>query len=196
MGPADITTTRVRLRQWSAEDAPALAGLFDDPLVNRFINDGRPITIESAQHFCDRYARMRRERGWCRWALEVAAEPGLLAGFCGYGCTFAPEIELGWTLAPRWWGHGLATEAGRAALEYGFNTVGFARVVSAVDPDNHRSARVARRLGMQPDGTIEFEGHPLTRFAVENPGPLPPPDPRFVRDCTGEQAGRTLAAGD
>lgn len=196
MGPVIITTDRLNLRSWTLDDAPLLVELFEDEQVNRFINDGRPISLESAELFMTRYERMQHERGWCRWALELAEQPGRLAGFCGFGCTFAPEIELGWTLRSDLWGRGLATEAARAAITYGFETVGFARIVSAVSPENSRSAAVAERLGMHTDGHIDFEHHRLVRYAVDNPGPIPLPDPRYMRHCDGEPAGRTLAASD
>ncbi len=196
MGPIIITSERLRLRTWSLADAPALVELFEHPDVNRFVNDGKPITLQQAERFIERYIRIQNERGWCRWAIEIAEEPDRLAGFCGVGCTFAPDIELGWTLGHDLWGHGYATEAARAALDYLFGVVGFAQIVSAIDPANERSAAVAGRLGMVPDGTLEHEGVLLTRYAIDNPLTNPPRDPRFVLTCDGEPSGSSLHAAD
>jgi RimJ/RimL family protein N-acetyltransferase len=192
VGPVVVETERLRLRAWERADAPGLVELFADADVACFINDGEPVTEEQALRFIDRYERIQRERGWCRWALELKREPRALAGFCGVGCTFAPEIELGWTLRRDLWGEGLATEAARAALDYCFGTVGFARIVSAVDPDNARSIGVARRAGMTAEGTLEIGETQLLRFVAENPRAEVPSDPRFVPDCEGETRGSSL----
>jgi RimJ/RimL family protein N-acetyltransferase len=60
------------------------------------------------------------------------------------------ETEVGWVLRPDVWGHGFATEAGRACVEWGFATLGLPYLTAMIRPDNHRSIRVAERLGMRP----------------------------------------------
>jgi RimJ/RimL family protein N-acetyltransferase len=192
MGPTIITTERVNLRAWTLEDVAAVVDLFSHPDVARFINDGDPVTGEQALRFVTKYKRIQQERGWCRWALELADEPDVVAGFCGIGCTFAPEIELGWTLRRDLWGQGLATEAAAGALDYCFYTVGFKRIISAIDPANEPSIAVAKRLGMYQSGTIEHEVHELLRFAMDNPSASPASTPGLVPSCEGEPAGPSL----
>jgi RimJ/RimL family protein N-acetyltransferase len=63
------------------------------------------------------------------------------------------EVEVGWTLRRPYWGRGLATEAARAALEASVRHIEAERIVSVIDPGNHRSIAVARRLGMSDTGT-------------------------------------------
>ena len=126
-------------------------------------------------------------RGWCRWAVELR-RPGLgdprgVVGFCGFGCKFAPDIELGWTLLPDVWKRGLATEAARACLDYGFNTIGFREVISAVLPDNAAAMRVADKLGMSVEGTVRREGQSHLRYVMRNPNPDAVHDPRFSLEC-------------
>jgi RimJ/RimL family protein N-acetyltransferase len=118
----------------------------------------------------------------------------MLAGFCGVGCTFAPEIELGWTLRRRLWGQGLATEAALAALDYCFETIGFERIISAVDAENVKSAAVAERIGMTVQGRIEHDGELLLRYAIDNPDPRPQGTPGTVPNCDGESRGSSLNA--
>jgi len=171
---------------------PAMVALFDDSHVGRFITGGQPISAEEAARFIDRYARIQRERGWCRWALELKTKPDELAGFCGVGCTFAPEIELGWTLRRDLWGYGYATEAALAAQRYCFERVGFERIISVIDPGNAASIRVAERIGMRADGTVEHKGAELLRFVIDNPVPEAPTVHGFVRNCDGEPKGSSL----
>ncbi len=192
MGPVIFETERLNLRGWTAADAPALVELLADPEVNRYVNHGEPVTLTHADAFVVRYERLQRERGWCRWFVELKSDPGRLGGFVGVGCTFAPEIELGWTLRRDLWGAGIATEAARGALAYLFDTVGLGYVVSAIDPGNERSQRVAQRLGMRPEGTLTYQDQTVTRWFIENPRPQATTDARFVRDCDGEQSGSAL----
>jgi len=58
-----------------------------------------------------------------------------------------PAVEVGWRLAGPWRGRGLATEAGAAAVEFGFTTGGLDRIVSIYEPENVASGRVMERLG-------------------------------------------------
>lgn len=192
MGPVVIETTRLNLRGWTSEDVPGIVKLFDHPEVSRYINDGKPITPDQAMAFVEKSQRLQRERGWCRWAIEPQDSPGQIAGFCGIGCTFAPLAELGWTLRRDRWGAGLATEAARAVLTYAFGVVGFAEMVSAVDPANERSRAVAERVGMVVSGEFHHDGSALLKYSIDNPLPSRPCNPRYRCDCEGEQPGSSL----
>jgi len=191
MGPTIIHTERLNLRAWTLGDLESLVQIFSDPEVSRYMFGGA-IAGEHALRIVTKYMRTQKERGWCRWALELADNPDVLAGFCGVGCTFAPEMELGWALRRDLWGQGLATEAAAGALDYCFYTVGFKTIISAVDPDNTRSIAVAKRLGMHQDGTVELEGNELLRYTMYNPGGSPPTNPNLIANCDGEAAGKTL----
>jgi RimJ/RimL family protein N-acetyltransferase len=58
-----------------------------------------------------------------------------------------PEIEIGWRMPKSAWGQGYASEAARAVLSHGRNTLGLAAIVALINPDNARSIAVATRLG-------------------------------------------------
>ncbi len=79
-------------------------------------------------------------------------ESGAMIGWAGLAVPhFLPEIlpavEVGWRLARGFWGRGLATEAGAAALRWGFTEGGLNRIVSIYEPENAASGRVMERLG-------------------------------------------------
>jgi RimJ/RimL family protein N-acetyltransferase len=67
----------------------------------------------------------------------------------------AADIEIGWTLRSPFWGRGLATEGARAALEAASVHLEPPRVISIINPRNHRSIAVARRLGMRDSRSVE-----------------------------------------
>jgi RimJ/RimL family protein N-acetyltransferase len=58
-----------------------------------------------------------------------------------------PGVEVGWALDPKYWGRGYATEAGRRAVQYGFDELDVSELYSVILPENIRSIAVARRLG-------------------------------------------------
>jgi ribosomal-protein-alanine N-acetyltransferase len=85
---------------------------------------------------------------------------------------FTPAVEVGWRLAPAHWGHGYATEAARAAVDYGFVAHELEEIVAFTVPANFRSRRVMERLGMTHDPADDFDhpgipaGDPLRRHVL------------------------------
>ena len=82
----------------------------------------------------------------------VQKSDGATIGFCGLqplGIGLRNEVEIGWWLAQRCWGQGLATEAARSVMEYAFRSVGLERVIAIAQPENGASRRVMEKIGMQ-----------------------------------------------
>jgi len=188
MGPIVFETERLSLREWTHEDRNALERISDESRITRWLAIGEPLRSGRVDGFLENQCNGQDQRGWCRWAVELR-KPGLgdprgVVGFCGFGCKFAPEVELGWTLLPAIWKRGLATEAAAAALEYGFETIGFHQVISAVLAENAAAVRVADKLGMRLEGTIRREGQSHLRYVRDNPNPNPTRDMRFSLECT------------
>ena len=187
MAATVIETERLILREWMPEDREAIQRISDESRITRWLAIGEPLRAGRVDGFLANQTTNQRELGWCRWAVQLR-KPGLgdpkgPVGFCGFGRKFAPDVELGWTLLPAVWKRGLATEAARAALDYGFGTIGFPQVISAVLPDNDAARRVADKLGMRLEGTIKREGQSHLRYVLDNTDPAPRHDPRFSIDC-------------
>ena len=71
----------------------------------------------------------------------------------------AGTIEIGWRLAPEFWGFGYVTEAAEALLDFGFETLGREEIISFAVWNNRRSTAVMERLGMRRDPAADFD-HP------------------------------------
>ncbi|GAA1877461.1 GNAT family N-acetyltransferase [Streptantibioticus ferralitis] len=100
----------------------------------------------------------RRGFGW--WAVEVR-ESGEFIGFTGLdevdeGLPFT-GVEVGWRLARSAWGHGYATEAALAGLDFGFGTLALPEIVAVTTATNLRSQAVMRRIGMTHDPADDFD---------------------------------------
>ena len=158
----DAETERLRLRRWSRDDAAGLAEVNADPEVVSFLNDGVPLTVVETRLVSDRVLEHWETFHFGLWAVEEKRS-GQLLGFAGV-ChpLWFPEwesaVEVGWRLRRDAWGHGYATEAGRAALDAGLEERGLKEIVAFVHPDNNRSAAVARRLGMSVEQRVR---HPV-----------------------------------
>jgi RimJ/RimL family protein N-acetyltransferase len=74
---------------------------------------------------------------------------------------FSPCTEVGWRLAVDYWGYGYATEAARAALRVGFESLGLEEIVSFTTISNRRSRAVMERLGMKESGVFEHPAVPV-----------------------------------
>jgi RimJ/RimL family protein N-acetyltransferase len=114
--------------------------------------------------------------GWGMWAVEVIGGAPFIAMVglhrVDAALPFAPAVEIAWRVDPDHWGHGYATEAALASLQYGFSVAGLSEIVSVTTTVNERSQAVMVRIGMArvPDGDFDHpsvpEGSPLRRHVL------------------------------
>ena len=157
-----IKTPRLLLRQWRDEDFEPFAELNADPIAMEFFPSviGRDESDAAAEGIRARI----EEQGWGLWAVEVV-DSGEFIGFTGLWSVpapefpFAPAVEVGWRLVRDHWGKGYATEAARAAVDFGFEELALMEIVSMTTVANIRSRRVMEKLGMTRDRADDFE-HP------------------------------------
>jgi RimJ/RimL family protein N-acetyltransferase len=172
-GPT-IVTPRLVLRPWRESDLALFAALNADPKVmeHMFAMLGR----EESDRLAERINQRIAERGFGLWAVEAPGVAGFV-GFVGlsvpaFEAHFTPCVEVGWRLAAEYWGRGYATEAARAAVDFGFRGLGLEEIVSFTTPVNVRSWRVMERLGMKRSPADDFDhpavarGHPLSRHVL------------------------------
>jgi len=128
-------------------------------------------------------ALRRHEAHWERHGFGLLAvterASGDLIGRSGvqYHRAWPDDPEVGWALDPSRWGRGLATEAGRACLDWGFGELGFARLVSITTEENVASRRVMAKLGFDLLATVPFPelDIELLVHALDRPSPRPAP---------------------
>lgn len=158
----ELRTERLYLRRWREEDLAPFAAMNADPRVMEHFPG--LMSREESDAGAARIAAHFEQRGFAQWAVEI---PGTtpFAGFIGlsvprFESHFTPCVEIGWRLAAEHWGHGYATEGARAALSFGWESLGLAEIVSFTVPGNLRSRRVMEKIGMTHDQGGDFE-HPL-----------------------------------
>ena len=168
-----IETERLILRPHRAEDFDDLAALWADPEVTRFIG-GRPSTAEESWARLLRYGGLWGLLGFGYWAVRdrasgrVVGEVGFADFHRGLGPDFDGTPEIGWVLAPRAHGRGLAREAAGAALAWG-DARSWPRTVCIIAPDNAPSLRLAEACGFREVRHTTYKDHPTIMFELPAP---------------------------
>jgi len=145
-----LETGRLILRPLTFDDFDDLAALHAEESFWKY-PFGRGWTPDETQAFLERMAARYEHEAFAVSAV-VVRDDGRLAGWAGLSePTFLPEIlpaiEVGWRLGEQFRGHGFATEAGGAWVEYGFAEGGLDEIVSIYQPENGASGAVMRKLG-------------------------------------------------
>jgi RimJ/RimL family protein N-acetyltransferase len=169
----ELRTERLVLRQWRDDDLDALAPIYADPEVMRYIRDGSVQDRKDTAAHLDRMRQHWDEHGFGLFAAELV-RTGELTGWVGLAVPYflpevLPAVEIGWRLGRSFWGAGLATEGARAALHFGLADRGLARLVSIRQVENMRSARVMEKIGLtfERRTTVPGNGRAVDVYAID-----------------------------
>ena len=146
-----LETNRLILRPFRDDDLSDYFAMEDTPEVRAGLCTPDAFGVADAFRKMAAWLGEWELRGTGHWALEER-DTGRFVGSAGLHLPEHqnwPGVEVGWTLHPDRWGCGYATEAGSAAVRYGFGELGEGRLFSCILLDNCRSQAVARRLGFE-----------------------------------------------
>ena len=177
-----LETERLTIRNWREEDRDLFYLINSDDKVMEFFPFRRD-KAASDKMMDDMRSDIMKD-GFGYTALEIK-ETGESIGFCGlHYCKAEPiipreSIEIGWRLAPQFWGKGYITEASFRLLEFGFNDLNLNEIISFAVKGNQNSFAVMERIGMHRDEVMDFD-HPLVPdthphlkphlfYSIENP---------------------------
>jgi [ribosomal protein S5]-alanine N-acetyltransferase len=162
MSAMDLTTPRLRLRAFTTADFDWLHPIGSDPTVTRYTDWG-PNEPEDTRAFLEEASRSGRGPDVFRWAVTLADGTGI--GSAGVEVTSRENrrTSFGYTLDPRHWGQGYATELAGAVVTFAHTTLGAHRVEATCHPENTASARVLEKAGLTFEGRLR--GHVLSRGA-------------------------------
>jgi RimJ/RimL family protein N-acetyltransferase len=148
-----LTTARLILRPFVPGDLTDLVGVHAEASFWWYPLRAA-MTAEQTASFLERTIERYATDGFGIEAVIDRAD-GALIGWAGLAVPhFLPEVlpavEVGWRLSGPYRGRGLATEVGRAAVDWGFTSGGLARIVSIYEPENVASGKVMEHLGFVP----------------------------------------------
>lgn len=161
-----VRTERLLLRPISPDDAEAMAGIYADPDVGRYVLS---LDVEGTRAQFARWAAEWSARGYGTFAV-LDRHSGEFLGRAGV--KYWPEYdfnEVGWVLRREVWGRGLGTEAARASLDHAFANSDLELITAMIAHGNDASVAIARRLGMQPWREDVVFGLDVTIYAARRP---------------------------
>lgn len=166
-----LESDRLVFRNWQDSDRPLFHLINSDDRVMEFFPFRR--TRDEADAKMDEFVADIGRDGF-GWAAATLKETGEPIGFIGLAHADHLEphlpkdaIQIGWRLAPQYWGKGYASEGARAWLQFGFEQLGLPEILSYAVWNNKPSITVMQRIGMQPDPGSDFN-HPQS--PADRPG--------------------------
>jgi RimJ/RimL family protein N-acetyltransferase len=161
-----LETPRLRLRELTPRDTPALLAVVGDPETMRWYP--RPLTAEDVDEAIERQiGRYPSGTGLLAMVLKDADE---LIGDCGpvwQEPDGPPEVEIGYHVRRDCWNRGYATEAARAVRDYAFASLGCDHVISLIRPENLPSRRVAEKNGLSLNRSVFWHGYDHCVYRLE-----------------------------
>jgi len=170
-----LETPRLVLRDKRADDLDFIASLYADPQVMRYVGEGSTYPRGEVEARLSRVLAIESAPGHPRWdsfKIVERKEDGAPLGHAGLlRCEIdgAPDVEIGWWLAPAAWGHGYATEAALALRDFAFRELRLEHLSVVLFPENVKSVAVARRIGGELRGPATYRERSVTRYVVRNP---------------------------
>lgn len=159
-----LQTERLILRSWNpAKDAEAVYSYASLPEATQYMLFDTHKSLADAQVFLSQAA------GSPEHGFAITLEGGDDEPIGGTGISpvaMHRRAEMGYILHPDYWGRGIATEAAKRIIQYGFEDLGLNRIMARADVRNPASIRVLMKAGMSIEGTLRDEmiirGRPCT----------------------------------
>lgn len=172
-GEALLETERLRLRSWCREDCKPYHRACNTPAVMRWL--GGVQTSAQLRADVDYFFKSESRDGITFWVVERLVDDAFL-GFCGLiripvgKCPVAGELEIGWRIRADEWRKGYAFEAASAVLDYAFDRLNTARVLSRAAARNIASQQLMEKLGMKRCPHLNYlapgETSPLVAYLI------------------------------
>jgi [ribosomal protein S5]-alanine N-acetyltransferase len=175
----ELQTERLVLRPPVSEDADALAPMYADPEVMRYVGDGRTLTRDETERSVERMIRAWDADGFGLFTT-VRKEDEAVIGRVGLivwnsetwevtraGAEGPTELEVGYTLGRLYWGQGYATEAAGAVRDYALGSLGANRLIALIIHGNTASEKVARKLGLEHERDVKLGRRDAQLFALD-----------------------------
>lgn len=151
--PPELSAQRLILRRITEENASDMFEYSSDPEVTKYLT----WSPHSSEKETERYIRLLQKKyadgSFNDWGI-ILKDTGKFIGTCGYTSFDAAEntAEIGYVISKQYWGMGLAAEAARCAMEYGFENFGLDGFFAKHMEGNDASGRVMQKCAMKFEG--------------------------------------------
>lgn len=163
-----LGTDRVVLRELTAEDAPFIFELVNDPDWILYIGDRGIRTLGDACGYIEKLRAGHARHGFGLYLVERRSDH-LPLGICGLlKRDHFEDPDIGFAFLPQFRGHGYGREAAEATLAWGRAVHGMRRIVAITVPENAASIRLLERIGLRFERTIEDGDELVNLYATED----------------------------
>ena len=161
-----LETERLFIRKFTPEDLPRLIEMRSDPEVNVYLGGTKMQNPESLAARIEFYIDCFERYGFGMSAM-IWKESGEMIGWSGLQpLDGTSEIEVGYGMIKEFWGKGIALEAAKAWLDFGFRQKNLERIVAVAYPENTGSWRIMEKLGMRYEKTEPHYGAECVFYAI------------------------------
>jgi ribosomal-protein-alanine N-acetyltransferase len=166
----ELLTPRIHGTPIAREHFDEIRILHRDPRVTATLSvDGKPFVETDTRVFLNRCETHWRAHGFGLWLLRLN-DTDEFVGYAGIKHAMIADrddVELAYAIRPEFWRTGLATEASKAALKFGFETLRLVRIVAMTLPHNRASRTVMEKCGFSYDREIVHVGLPHVLYLLE-----------------------------
>jgi ribosomal-protein-alanine N-acetyltransferase len=148
-----LESERCLLRASTDEDTPDIFRIMGDARVTRYLGRAPMQTMDEAVQRVAGYRATFKAQEGIPWVVTSRAD-GQVMGTAVYWHLVKEHFraEIGYILAPEWWGQGIMTEVASEMLKFGFMRMGLNSVEAQLDPENRGSRRLLEKLGFVEEG--------------------------------------------
>ena len=154
-----IETSRIILREFEPNDYKDVYEFGSNKTVQKYTGDPLLTSIEEAKKLIsDVWLTDYKKYGFGRWAT-IYKPTNKLIGFTGL--KFLPDlnlVDIGFRYLPDYWNKGIATEASKEILKYGFELLKLNEIFGIAYTENIASCKVLKKIGLKFYKQDEFDG--------------------------------------
>lgn len=162
-----LDTKRCIIRETKVEDVDAFYDIYSEPMITKYMENLFEDREAEIQYTKDYIEKVYGFYGFGMWTV-VLKETNEVIGRAGLSIREGfDEPELGFVIGVKWQRKGLAYEVCREILEYGKEELGFATIQAFVEPRNHDSMRICKKLDFQIMGKCKLYKKDYYRLILE-----------------------------
>ena len=154
-----IETQRLLLQEVQLADAPFIFELLNTPTWLKYIGDRGIKTLADAEQYIQKsFLDSYKKNGFGLYKLVLKTTNAPI-GLCGLvNRPTLEDIDIGFTLLPKYAKKGYAYEAAKATMDYAWNELDLTTIVAITSKDNSNSQQLLEKIGLQQADTITLEG--------------------------------------
>ncbi|MBP6178042.1 MAG: GNAT family N-acetyltransferase [Anaerolineales bacterium] len=167
-----LSTPNLILRDLRLTDLDDLYEYASDPEIDHYTPWDHYKNIEEARENLNDFLEAYEKHGFWAWGIEHRVDKKLIGIININKPGYNRKVEVGYTIARKYWGQGLATEALQVLIQYGFEKLDVARIEAVILPENKASSKVLLKAGMKFEGLLRsyqvWKGKPsdLEMYAI------------------------------